>query len=560
MKKRLTMSAVVAAGVWLTTSACGDDPLLLPPEVDAGSPDGSVPRPPTPPSPDAGDTQPDGGNTQPDAGDTDLVKHVTVKLEDLMEALPPVGPTSYGFATAETPYGGTGTSWRYQKPLSGHKDEKFEIYFPFSTTAAAIGGSALAANLVEVLEHLGPITVADIASFKVRTRRNDTETNDFTLIVYTEPSSDTAKNDGAFYARRLHAQLDWAHALDAPAETWNEFATKAGKNELRFWDFRSANPSAGPQPTDNQFSLAEMQAGPVTPDGLTDARDYRSEKVAFVALTTYSNYTAFDASIDGIELTLKNGKGVTVNLDGDPNFRRISVSQSRLNVADPPDASSSSTFGTVADGDPWSDAGKSWSFKKESGGAKFELYAIFSVPADADDATKAKAAVWKGAQDHLGAFKIEDIESISAQSKRNGTTSANDFTMIVYTLPGSDGENDTGWYRRRLHAQFDWAADHVAPEDTWNVFSTNGTTNKLRFWDFRKTNASPGDPPAYFTLAEMQAAEIAPAGLEPRDYRDETVRYINFSTYTNYTSFDANIDAIDVRLKNKKRLVIDLDK
>ncbi len=546
MQMKSKISALVATGTLLAIAACGDDDATIPDP----QPDASVDAAPRK---DAGDGDDTDGGPKPDAGDggdggdvTDPIKHITLKLEDVIAAAPPVGPSSYGFASSANAYGGAGTSWRYQKPLTGAADEKFEFYFPF-TEEAAQGNADMSA----IHDYLGDVTIADIQSIKLHSRRNDATTPDFTMLLYTEPHAGGSDNEAGWYARRLHASFAWAAKANAPPSTWNEFSTSATANELRFWDFRKANVNQGEQPNDNYFSLADMQGGPVTPQGVTGARDYRTEKLKFLTISSFSSDAAFDASIDGIEIVLKNGKGVDIDLAGDANVRRVSLSRSRLVAVDPPDTGSS--FGEVSNAEPWGKAGVSWKYKKTGtspANEKFELYLTFATPAEDE-----KTALWKGVHEHLGEFTMAEIESIGVHSKKHGT-STNDFTMIVYTLPKKDGDDDDSWYRRRLHAQLDWSDQLDAPADTWNAFSTNAGANQLRFWDFRPTNAAPG---AYFTLANMQAGAVTPTGLGARDYRTEKVRYISFSTYTGYSAFEGSIDGIEVRLKNNKKLVVDLD-
>jgi hypothetical protein len=546
MRMKSKTTVLLTTGLLLAIAACGDDDGTdLGTQVDGGgaetgsgkdSGDGKDAGDPKDAS-DASDAKDSGDG---EAGG-DPIKKITLKVEDVIGAQQPVGPSSYGFASSANPYGGTGTSWRYQKPMTGASDEKLELHLPFD--------AADANGFTDIADHLGTVTIADIQSIKVRSRRNDAVTPDFMVLLYTQPHADVSKNDAPWYARRLHAHLSWAKSLNAPHETWNTFSTAAGTNQLNFWDFRNKDTNVGPQPNANYFTLADIQNGPVTPAGVTGARDYRTEKVRFLTISTTSDNTTFDGSIDGIEVVLKNGKGVSIDLAGDANLRRVSVSQSRMQDVDPPDTNSS--YGAVSKDGPWGNAGSSWRFTKDGNGAeKFELYLTFGAK-DED----AKTAIWKSVREHLGPFTIENIDSIGVRSKKIAPAT-NDFTMIVYTLPDGD-KDDASWYSRRLHAQFDWSAGLNAPAGQWNTFSTKAGANQLRFWDFRPDNVALG---TQFTLAEMQAGPITPAGLSARDYRTEKVRYISFSTYSNYTSFDGAIDGFEVRLKNGKQLVVDLDK
>jgi len=553
MTLKVTSSLVVATV--LGVAACGDDGIAIEPIEDGGTPetDGGPRRDGGNEDPDTGpkDSGTDARDARPDAPTDDLVKQITLKVEDVIAGEAPQGPSTFGFASSQDPYGGAGTSWRYQKPLTGANDEKFEFYLPFTAEDA----QGKAAGLGEIYAHLGKVTIADVASIKARSRRNDATTPDFMMLVYTVPHTTPAENDASWYARRLHAAFAWAAAPNAPASTWNTFSTSTGANELRFWDFRNANVAAGEQPNDNYFSLANMQSGPVTPAGVTDPRDYRTEQVRFVTFSSLSSDATFDGSLDGIEIMLKNGKGVNIDLAGDANIRRIALSMNKLLAVDPPGGGS--TYGTASSTNAWGGAGTSWSFTKNaSTNEKLEFYLTFAGALDTP-----KTEIWKGVRDHLGEFTIADIDSLRVHSYKAEAT--RDFMAVVYTV-ADDTNDDASWYGRRLHASFAWAAAPNAPVATWNAFSTSAGANQLRFWDFRNSNTALGIQPSasdYFTLAQVQAGPIMPDGVaEARDYRTEKVQYLSFSTSSELTEFNGSIDGIELRLDNGKTLIVDLDK
>lgn len=554
MRMTLKLTSFLAVATVLGMAACGDDTVGISPPPDGGPPeaDGGPRKDGSAEDPDTGSTEKDAGKDAPvDAPDGDLIKQITLSLEDVIAGEAPKGPSTYGFASSQDAYGGAGTSWRYQKPLTGAADEKFEFYLPFTADDA----QGKAAGLGEIPAHLGNVTVADIASIKVRSRRNDATTADFMMVVYTVPHATASENDASWYARRLHASLGWAASPNAPASTWNTFSTTTGANELRFWDFRNADVNAGEQPNDNYFSLANMQSGPVTPAGVSGARDYRTERVRWISFSSVSSDVTFDGSLDGIEVVLKNGKGVSIDLAGDPSFRRIALSRSKLHAVDPPSAGS--TYGAATSANAWGGAGTSWSFTKNGAtNDKLEFYLTF-----AGDLDTAKTEIWKGVRDHVGEFTVADIESLRVHSYK--TEATRDFMAIVYTAP--DGtDDDASWYGRRLHAALAWAAAPNAPVDTWNAFSTATGANQLQFWDFRHSNSALGVQPSgnnYFTLADIQAGAVTPAGVDgARDYRTEKVKYVSFSTSSELTEFEGSIDGIELRLKNGKKLVVDLDK
>jgi hypothetical protein len=238
------------------------------------------------------------------------VLRASVSMAALLADYPPSAGSSYGEVTTENPFGGSGASLRYVKDGDSPAGEKFEIHLPFTFEADVTPPPSV---WDAVRAHLGAFTVADIASIRVSTRRNDATTPDFTMLVYTTPTDDPG--DSSWYRYRLHAELANADMLNAPASTWNTYSTSAGENQIRFWDYRNSSVGAGEQPSDNYFTLADMQAGPVVPAGTTlEGRDYRAETVKFLTFSTYSNYTAFDGSIDGIEIRLTNGRVLALDV------------------------------------------------------------------------------------------------------------------------------------------------------------------------------------------------------------------------------------------------------
>ncbi len=548
MRMTLRLTSLLAVATVLGMAACGDEAVDIEPTPDGGNSEDGGRK-------DSGVNDPDTGSPEKDAGkdapDDDLVKDIHLRVEDVIAGEAPQGPSTFGFASNENAYGGAGTSWRYQKPLTGAADEKFEFYLPFTAEDA----QGKAAGLGEISAHLGKVTLADIASIKVHSRRNDATSSDFMMLVYTTPHQTASENDASWYARRLHASFAWAASPNAPAEKWNAFSTGPGSNSLRFWDFRNADVTAGEQPNDNYFSLANIQSGPVTPAGVTGARDYRNEQVRYIAFSSVSNDVAFDGSLDGIEIVLKNGKGVAIDLTGEANFRRIALSRSKLLSVDPPSAGS--TYGTATSTNAWGGAGTSWSFTKDQpSNEKLEVYLTFAGALDTP-----KTEIWKGVRDHLGEFTVADIDSLRVHSYK--AAAERDFAAVIYTV--ADGtEDDASWYGRRLHAALTWAASPNAPVDTWNAFTTAAGANQLQFWDYRHSNTALGVQPSgsnYFTLAQMQAGPVTPTGVTgERDYRTEKVQYVSFSTFSDYTEFGGALDGIELKLKNGKTLVVDLDK
>ncbi len=163
----------------------------------------------------------------------------------------------------------------------------------------------------------------------------------------------------------------------------------------------------------------------------------------------------------------------------------------------------------------------------------------------------------------LGSFKIDDIQSISYQTKKPTDQGSQDFFLVLYTVP--DGNDDTSsWYGYRLNAEPYFSKSLNAPADTWNTWTTDETTNQLTFFDTAKTGTYGfyGQP----TLQDLQNGPINWSNYNSSytnqsiDYGNETVKYISIQTGSGWSSnFTGYLDAITISLKNGTTITIDLE-
>jgi len=151
MRMTWKVTSLLAAATILGIAACGDDAIDIAPNPDAGPENDGGPRK---------DSEPVDSSVPkdatPDAPKDDPIKKITLAVEDVIAKEAPNGPSSFGFASDKNAYGGAGTSWRFQKPLTGAADEKFEFYLPFTADDA----KDKAAGLAEISAHLGKVTIA----------------------------------------------------------------------------------------------------------------------------------------------------------------------------------------------------------------------------------------------------------------------------------------------------------------------------------------------------------------------------------------------------------------
>src|SRR5690606_31756477 len=302
--------------------------------------------------------------------------------DSLAAAFPPdPNGSTFGFPSDAAPFGGEGTSWRFQKAPGDATNLKFELYLPFTFEE---GVDAPPAIFDALREHLGAFTVGELASIQVHTRRDLETSPDLTMVLFTTPSAEAEQNTASWYQSRLHAELGGARELNAPVGTWSAFSYDAGENQLVVWDFRDSSVTLGIHPQDRQFTLAEAQEGPVTPEGEEEARDYRDQTVKFLTFMTYSGTQEHDVSIDGITITLKDGRTATIDLEGPAEEAPVlnsTLSLTELEDAYPP--SEGSSFGVLDTEFPFREGGASLRFQKEAGpGEKFELHLPFTAGAN----------------------------------------------------------------------------------------------------------------------------------------------------------------------------------
>jgi uncharacterized repeat protein (TIGR01451 family) len=138
-----------------------------------------------------------------------------------------------------------------------------------------------------------------------------------------------------------------------------------------------------------------------------------------------------------------------------------------------------------------------------------------------------------------------------------------DFFLVIYTTP--DGNDDTAsWYGYRLNAEPYFSKNLNAPADTWNIWTTDETTNQLTFFDTAKTGTYGfyGQP----TLQDLQNGPINWSNYNSSytnqsiDYGNEMVKYISIQTGSGWSSnFTGYLDAITISLKNGTTVTIDLE-
>ncbi len=194
-----------------------------------------------------------------------------------------------------------------------------------STTAQAFTGTGSFFKDVPVLPvvemYIDPLTqlggtfnVSDIAAIRYHTLNDGTNPSgvDFFLKIYTQPYSG---GDAVWYGNRLNAEPLYSNNHATVANSWAEWTTDAGTNQLTFFDANH-----GPLGFYNAPTLADLKAGPITwqdwdSSGDTTPIDYANQPVLYLVFGTGSGWSSFTGYLDAIEIELTSGEIYQIDLE-----------------------------------------------------------------------------------------------------------------------------------------------------------------------------------------------------------------------------------------------------
>lgn len=161
------------------------------------------------------------------------------------------------------------------------------------------------------------LTVADIESISFFTKKATgiLADRDWWLTVYTQFEGD-GDDSGSWYDSRVHARPDVGpgYSDSFVYDQWNLWTTGDGAptNQLVFYD--SQRGFGGYYATVDQLG-----EGPIDWDGdSVDDHDYSDEAILSITLQTDSGWDGFDGLIDGLVVTLTDGRIGAVNMVAGP--------------------------------------------------------------------------------------------------------------------------------------------------------------------------------------------------------------------------------------------------
>ncbi|WP_165351468.1 hypothetical protein [Halogeometricum borinquense] len=174
--------------------------------------------------------------------------------------------------------------------------------------------------------NLGSFTLGDIQSLSYHTKKvgapvDGSHAPNIYVNIYTEP--DNEDDTASWYGYRLNWEPYLSNNLDAPADTWVEWSTDPGTNQLTFFD--AAN--LGFFGFYGQPTLQDLQSGTINWNdhfgSATDKEiDYASETVKFIVFDTGSGWADdHEGYLDAIELVVNSGRGKS----GKPTALRIEL-------------------------------------------------------------------------------------------------------------------------------------------------------------------------------------------------------------------------------------------
>jgi hypothetical protein len=169
-----------------------------------------------------------------------------------------------------------------------------------------------------------------------------------------------------------------------------------------------------------------------------------------------------------------------------------------------------------------------------------------------------KAELYFKPSDLFGhAVTLGDVARMSYWTKK-GTTHVDDvydWYLAIYTKPYAG--QASGWYGARIGAEPYLAASLVETAAAWNLWSTDGQFDQLRFFESTYgyygsyTDPSWSDFVAGSSLVGTHTSTSVPYGAQE-------ILYFSVQTASSATGFDGQLDGVRVELKDGTVVVIDM--
>lgn len=146
------------------------------------------------------------------------------------------------------------------------------------------------------------VSIGDVASISYWTKvGNSTAQPDWYVQMYTNPYTG---GEASWYGNRINAEPYFSANLSAPANTWDQFSSASGSNQLRFYDSNPGGVGYYGDYTDGFLS------------DLTSNATYANQSIKYFVMATGSDWASgFTGQLDGLTITLNNGDVANVNFE-----------------------------------------------------------------------------------------------------------------------------------------------------------------------------------------------------------------------------------------------------
>lgn len=145
-------------------------------------------------------------------------------------------------------------------------------------------------------------------------------------------------------------------------------------------------------------------------------------------------------------------------------------------------------------------------------------------------------------------INVSDVAKISYWTKIGTTHAVNpaDWFLALYTKPYAGDLSTPAWYGDRIGAEPYFSANIADPANTWNMWSTDGASNKLRF--FESTQGAPGATFGSYTDPDW-ATFSAGNALSGQPYAGHKVLYFSIQTGNPWANgFTGKLDGLRIEL------------
>lgn len=139
---------------------------------------------------------------------------------------------------------------------------------------------------------------------------------------------------------------------------------------------------------------------------------------------------------------------------------------------------------------------------------------------------------------------LADISSMSYWTKKATTheVSAGDWYLNIYTNPFEGDVSSSSWYGERIGTEPYFSAGINDPANTWNEWSTGGTSNQLRFFESTKGYFGSYTDPDWSTFVDG-------TGLAGERYAAQTVNLVTVQTGSAWADrFTGQVDGLTITL------------